>query len=530
MSLLLQVTGEQGSTISRKKRVQSFLFAEFLDYSSDYEKRDKDRSSIQQQHQQKMETNYSEYQISQDEKDPPLPPHQHQHQHQPQPHRHSFRRLYNTSLASIAAIPAWKKLATGMAAVATMTMAGLITMPNTDLPHYRVAFIGNSMQYYNDFPRFLETLANGHLEQDCCLHSDASFNTILTWGSGMYQIWHTGVARMETTVFDDDATSTYEKFYSESDTTQTTNRKVMYDMGACTVEQLLFGYDADLAARVEENAANNDDTDGSVDDNIDQQLNDDALTYNDGKNPCLQDSSYYFYKQDQYNANGGAPQFDFVVMNDRTRDPARRETRNASLQVLEDVYVPWLQELEATPVFIVTYGYDTPYRDMSGLVDVPTFTSLTYQGYKEYAELVSEHLEPEHAARLAPVGLAFLMVWEENYTLWQKLFHIDRIHASPHGTFLQGCVVHHTLFGRLPPKRVVLRNDMSSLWDNARRMQPRKHRRLPMPTLQEAEYLYHIAERVTVRKQVPKSFIAYKNNEASDYVPNDGEYADNDIY
>jgi len=51
-----------------------------------------------------------------------------------------------------------------------------------------------------------------------------------------------------------------------------------------------------------------------------------------------------------------------------------------------------------------------------------------------------------------------------------------------------------------------------------------------MPTLQEAEYLYHIAERVTVRKQVPKSFIAYKNNEASDYVPNDGEYADNDIY
>lgn len=71
---------------------------------------------------------------------------------------------------------------------------------------------------------------------------------------------------------------------------------------------------------------------------------------------------------------------------------------------------------------------------------------------------------------------------------------------------------------------------MSALWDHARRLQPRKHRRLPMPTRQEAEYLYHIAERICVRKQVPKSLIEYNNGEASEYIPNDQLYADNDIY
>lgn len=417
--------------------------------------------------------------------------------------------------------PPWKKAAAASTAIAGLLLVGVATMPRP-LPQYHIAFVGNSMQYYNDFPRFMEALSSNHITQDCCLHGDASLDTILTWGSGMFEIWHTGVARMDTDGNKIDSSSSYNN--DDDD-----NRQILYDMGACTVEQLLLGYDYALDTRMEEvgDDGGNDDDGGAND--ADKQLNDDFYTYYDGKNPCLNDPGYYSYRQEQY-ATNGPPQFDFVIINDRTRDPARRETRNTSLSALDDTYIQFFQESGVTPIFLVTYAYDTPYRDMSGLIDVPTFTSLTYEGYKEYAELVAAALPESQQPRLAPVALAFLLVYEENFSLWQKLFHIDQIHASPHGTFLQGCVVHYTIFGRLPSRHVALRNDMSALWDHARRMQPRKHRRLPMPTREEAEYLYHIAERVTVRGQIPKSFIQYSNHEASDYVPNDGAYADNDIY
>lgn len=414
------------------------------------------------------------------------------------------RMLCNQYLTSI---PQWQKAAAVSGVAGMLMVTALITVPSPK-PNYNIAFVGNSMQYYNDFPRFMQALSGDHITQDCCLHGDAAFNTILTWGSGMYQIWHTGVARI-------------------------TNDKgaVLYDMGSCTVEQLLFGYDKNLEYKVSQYQAgnNNDGNDNADDDSYEAKNNDDFMTYYDTKNPCLQNSNYYYYKQQVFESEGVAP-WDFVVMNDRSRSPARGVPRNISLAVLQDTYLPWFQETGATPVFIVTYGYDTPYRDMSGLIDVPTFTSLTYEGYKQYATLLSSQLPPSQKPRLAPVGLAFLMVYEENRNLWEKLFHIDQIHPSPHGTFLQGCVVHYAIFGRLPSKDIALIDNMSSLWNSARRMQPRKHRRMPMPTREEAEYLYHIAERITIQKQWPKTFIKYKHGEASDYVPNDSMYADNDIY
>ena len=436
-------------------------------------------------------------------------------------------------------IPTWLKATAACFVSQVLLVIALSTNPGP-APHYKVAFIGNGMQSYNDFPRMMEALSDNHITQDCCLHTDADLSSILIWGSGTFAIWHTGTARIDTaaTVRPDNASL----------------HQVQYDMGACTVQQLLLGYDRRLDKRMQymeengyfavytdddkENNHNNNNNNNmnnqegnnnNNNNNAYQQLNDDAYTYEDGKNPCYNDADYYYYRQDYYDSNGPT-KYDFVVLNDRSRNPARGETRNASLAVLEHQYVKWFVETGATPIFIVTYGYDTPYRDMSGLSDVATFTSLTYEGYKEYAELVGKYLPDSQQPRLALVGLAFLMVYEENPTLWQKLFHLDRIHASPHGSFLQGCVVHHAIFGRLPPKNVALRNNMSALWNRARRMQPRKHTRLPMPTKQEAEYLYHIAERVTVRKQLPATLIRYKNHEASDYIPNDGIYADNDIH
>lgn len=69
----------------------------------------------------------------------------------------------------------------------------------------------------------------------------------------------------------------------------------------------------------------------------------------------------------------------------------------------------------------------------------------------------------------------------------------------------------------MPPKDVAIRGDMSFLWLHARRMQPDTHRSNPFPTQEQAMYLYSVADRVC-KGHRPRSFIAYENGEASDYV------------
>lgn len=167
---------------------------------------------------------------------------------------------------------------------------------------------------------------------------------------------------------------------------------------------------------------------------------------------------------------------------------------------------------------------------MTGLGSVPEFTSLTYEGYKQYAALLEEKLPASQKPRIAPVGLAFLIVWEEKYELWERLFHVDKVHCSPLGTFLQACVLHHTLFGKMPKHAEVVRGDMSNLWLRARRFQPNKHRRTPFPTYEEAAYLYDVAARIAIRGHVPKTLVNYDNGEAADYTPMDDLYAVDDFY
>lgn len=54
-------------------------------------------------------------------------------------------------------------------------------------PDVRVAMIGNSLMYYNDLPRLLEAMSGGSITQDSCLHGDASFQSQLMYGNGMYE-------------------------------------------------------------------------------------------------------------------------------------------------------------------------------------------------------------------------------------------------------------------------------------------------------------------------------------------------------
>jgi hypothetical protein len=240
---------------------------------------------------------------------------------------------------------------------------------------------------------------------------------------------------------------------------------------------------------------------------------------NDGTNPCLLSVNYYFYKQQQYD-DFGPPQWDFIILNDNSRAPCCTEQRQTGLELLKDVYVPWFIETGAVPIFMVTHGYWASMRDMSGLTDIPTFLSLTYEGYREYAEMVADLLPAKQQPRLAPVGLAFQLVWEDNPTMWENLIHMDEIHLTPSGTYLEGLIVYATIYGHLPNPRIVLNGDIANLFSNARRMTPSAHIQEAYPTLDQARYLYHVASRI-INGELPRSFTRYYNGESADFVPDD---------
>ena len=332
----------------------------------------------------------------------------------------------------------------------------------------------------------------------------------------MYTKWSTGNARFRAD--DDDHDDDRYRFDDDANP----DRR-LYDFGACTVPQLLLGYDEALDQRVQQQQQQNRDDENRV-------AADDFQTFYDGQNPCLESLHYYTWITRQLSQATSPPTWDFVVLNDNTRGPARAASRAQTLDVLESTYVPWFLETGAIPVLLATYGYSTPYRDMTGLDDVPTFTSYTYNGYLEYAAVLESQLPATQRPRIAKVGWAFLLVYEENYELWTQLFHVDQTHASPLGTYLQALVVYHALLGRLPPRNVALRPDSSSMWDDARRFAPPNHRRGRFPTPAEEQYLYHVAQRICLHGTQPKGLTLYDSARTVEYEPQDSLYREDDIF
>ena len=289
----------------------------------------------------------------------------------------------------------------------------------------------------------------------------------------------------------------------------------LYDYGACTVRQLLSG----------EEYRHDDDDDGN-------NATGSSSDASNNTNPCLIDAPYREYANEYF---GNSPVvkngWDYVVINDNTRFPARASTRQTSLETLESFYVPLLLETGSIPVFLWTHAYtlrnacgggDGEYGDSSrnaalmyGLEDVANFTSLTLSGYRSYVDLLTERLPKMQEPRIAPVGLAFLVVYEENYDLWTTLFHCDNLHASPSGSFLQGCIVHYTLFGTMPDEDLIFGGDVSHLWDRARLMQHAWEPSNQFPDMESVKYLYRVAERVMIEGHVPDSFIDYRNGEVA---------------
>jgi len=94
------------------------------------------------------------------------------------------------------------------------------------------------------------------------------------------------------------------------------------------------------------------------------------------------------------------------------------------------------------------------------------------------------------------VGEAYRYLHDTNKDLWHKLYSHDDFHPSPHGTWLQACVLFCTCFpgndadgvaAILPPMY------KPEWWDKSRVMQPSNEPPLPRPTLEEAMELRRVA-------------------------------------
>lgn len=254
----------------------------------------------------------------------------------------------------------------------------------------RVAFLGNSIIYFNDVPRLIEAISGGAIEQDSCLRGGVSFGQLMERGNGM-------------------------------------RKKFPGDAGAPSVAALL------------------------------------------------------------------SSSWDFVVMNDFTQAPAREATRQEGIEVLRTQLAPLIARSGATPVLLQTWAYREVVKGSGDLGDTSEFTRRLAEGYRAYAAELAAALPAAQLPRIAPVGAAFAAVHAARPELWRALFHTDGFHPSPLGSFLEACTIHTTIFGSAPAAADSVPAEPAQLWARARLMQPVDHAPLPLPTVEELEYLREVA-------------------------------------
>lgn len=385
------------------------------------------------------------------------------------------------SLSKTTQVAAAAGAAVGSIAVIALVAAGGHTPA---LPaHINVAFVGNSYFYVNDLPRTIEQMGNGHITQDSVIRNNASILQIIMGGNGMWNTWATTKAMANGVEFED----------SQGET------KYLYDMGACSVPQLLTGHD-------------------------------DAITYknnagtfnNDYQNPCFQQEAYREYQESTKRTK-----WDFVVITDQSKRMAFEDTRESALMAFDYTYGPILKKYHISPVIVQPHAYSS---SSSGLDDLTTFTALVMEGANYYKNYLNRRVGFFAHAIVAPVGNAYLAVYEESPSdLWPKLFLDDGIHPSAHGTFLYGLVIYATMTGHMPKYKHVVVEDMenSDIFGSARRLQA-TGTQAGFPTKDEADVLYKIAKKVALSGYKPKSMRSFKTSTAdSSFLRSDGS---NNVY
>jgi hypothetical protein len=181
--------------------------------------------------------------------------------------------------------------------------------------------------------------------------------------------------------------------------------------------------------------------------------------------------------------------WDFVILNDHTQSPVREETKNKTLQVLKEQYVPMLMMMagkkNTTVIFLQTAAYRKPVKESDDLGSFDAFTSLLHKGYLEYINVFPDTVR----AKLAPVGRGYQFVKQHHpSSVWEALYASDDFHPSPHGTLLAAYVLYCTMVQEAPPMTY-----STSWWERARYMQPPDTEALPLPTEEEAQLLRQVA-------------------------------------
>jgi hypothetical protein len=377
-----------------------------------------------------------------------------------------------------------------------------------EMTNIQVAFIGNAYFFVNDIPRLLESISQGYIYQNSCLHAGGSLSDLWVTGNGMYKLWQTEEATIEYAIStnrnnnknnddslaDDDNNNNDDVDGSAME--EETSMISTYDYGYCSVLQLLQGYDKYMTYG-----------------------NTYGKYYSDGLNPCIVDYNYdnFITKQlqdDPISSNNNY--WDYIIIVEQTKRMAFAEARNETVNFLKNRYGPLIKASGAIPVLVDTHAFWSSKSNMTGLTDIPTFAALIAQGVTDFSTALASVLPSYQAPLVAPIGLAYLTIWEEDYTFWQKLFLDDGIHSSIYGSYLFACVLFATLFDQLPTHNNIdgggtssnsnensEYNNMASLFMDSRKIVgPASY-----PTLEEAEYLRNVAGRVTLRGYVPPSLL-----------------------
>lgn len=182
--------------------------------------------------------------------------------------------------------------------------------------------------------------------------------------------------------------------------------------------------------------------------------------------------------------------WDYVLFQDHTQHPTRHASRTQSMEALKKHYLPLLQEFQSqtTVLLLQTYAYRVKgLKETEDLGDFHAFTERLVEGYQMYSEVFQEAGFP---VQIVPMGRAVQFLYKHRrHDLWEKLYSWDDFHPSPHGTWLQACLIFLvTTRGTVaPPTYDPL------WWDDCRYMQPPEQKPLPLPTVQEAEELRQVA-------------------------------------
>jgi hypothetical protein len=155
--------------------------------------------------------------------------------------------------------------------------------------------------------------------------------------------------------------------------------------------------------------------------------------------------------------------------------------------MLDRCYAPLFEKCGAVPIVIQTAAYRKPVRNTQDLGTVEQWTKRLYDGCNEYVRVLEEALPDSQTPRLAPVGNAIFTIYNDNRELWNKLFYTDDFHPSPHGTYLQACVLYCVIVNEAPPMYD------PAIWNKCRYMQRVNKQSLPLPTLEEAAVLREYA-------------------------------------